>query len=66
MGPRGFGLVMIFIGLVVLLLAVLQNRREMQLLRAQYPEIPPSLALVLAALICLLGLLGVFSMIFRG
>jgi len=70
-GPREFGLLMISIGLVALLLATLQNRSAIQALAAKYPakegypEIPHSRALMLAALIAVLGLLALFSMMLR-
>ena len=66
-GPREFGLLMISIGLIALLLATLQNRSAIQALAVQYPakegysEIPRSRAVMLAALIAVLGLLCLFS-----
>jgi len=59
---------MISIGLMALLLATLQNRSALQALAVQYPakegysEIPRSRAVMLAALIAVLGLLALFSM----
>jgi putative membrane protein len=70
-GPQEFGLLMISIGLVALLLATLQNRSAIQALAAKYPakegyaELPRSRALMLAALIAILGLLALFSMLIR-
>lgn len=65
LNPRHFALVMIAIGMVTLLLATLQHRHSMKLLREHYPEVPYSLALVLAALICLFGILAFLAVIFR-
>ena len=68
-GPREFGLVMISVGLVALLLATLQNRSAIKALAAHYPakegysEISRSRALMLAALIAVLGLLALLSML---
>jgi putative membrane protein len=59
-GAREFALIMISIGVVTLLLATLQHWRDTKRLRAQCPEMPFSLASVLAALI--LGL-GVFLLL---
>src|SRR5690348_17308933 len=38
LGPRTFGMLMIGIGLIALAIATVQNRREMQTLRAQYGQ----------------------------
>lgn len=64
-GPREFALLMISIGLLSLLMATMQHRRDLHALRAQYPEIPPSLAKVVAALIAILGLLALIAVLFR-
>ena len=65
LGPRGFALLMISIGVIVLLVATLQHRREMQELRRQYGHVPYSLATALAALIAGLGILGLMAVLFR-
>jgi putative membrane protein len=64
-GPHGFGLTMIIIGLVALLLATLNHRRHMLNLQARFPtkERYWSGATILAALVALLGLLGLVSML---
>jgi putative membrane protein len=64
-GFRGFALLMIIIGLVALLLATVQHRRDMQTLRMHYPDFPYSLATVIAILIAGLGILGLFIVLFR-
>lgn len=62
LGPRGFALLMIGIGLTALTLATLQHRQDMQALRREYGQVVPrSLSTVLAALIALLGVLGLLS-----
>jgi putative membrane protein len=65
LGPRGFGLLMIGIGVIVLAIATIQHRRDMHELRAQYGHLPVSLATILAALIASLGFLGLIAVIFR-
>jgi putative membrane protein len=60
-----FALLMIVIGLVSLLMATIQHRQELQALRAQDPDVPRSLARVLAALISVLGILALLSVILR-
>ena len=64
-GPTEFALAMIIIGLLSLLLATLENRRDLKALKAQYPHTPRSLARVLAALISILGLVALIAIIFR-
>ena len=64
-GSRGYGLLMISIGLIALLLATWQHRRDLEALRAQYGEVPYSLATVIAGLIAVLGLLSLFLVILR-
>ena len=64
-GPREFALVAISVGIVALLLATYEHRRSMQSLRAQYGDVPYSLATVLAALISAFGVLGLIAVIFR-
>jgi len=56
---------MISIGLLSLLLATLEHRRDLHALRAQYPDIPRSLAKVVAALIAVLGMLALIAVLFR-
>ena len=57
LGPREFALMMITIGLASLLLATVQHRRDLHLLRAQFPDarIPRSTATLTAGLISILG-----------
>ena len=64
-GPREFALLMIIIGLVSLLMATLQHRRDLGALSAQYPGTPRSLARVFAALISILGLAALLAVVFR-
>lgn len=64
-GPREFALLMIVIGLVSLLMATLEHRRDLKALNAEYPGGRRSLARVLAALISILGLLALFAVLFR-
>jgi putative membrane protein len=64
-GPRTFGLVMIGIGVIALAIATWQHRQNMNRLREHYRNAPFSLALVLAALIATLGVLGFAAAIFH-
>src|SRR5262245_41876263 len=52
LGPRGFALMMIGIGLTALAVATIEHRRSMHALRNEYGDIVPrSLATILATLI---------------
>ena len=64
-GSREFALLLVGIGLVSLLVATLEHRQSLRALRAQYPEMPRSLSLRVAALISILGILALILMIFR-
>ena len=54
-GPREFAMALIGIGLAALIFATIQNRREMKLLRSHFPQIPYSMATLVAGLVGLLG-----------
>jgi putative membrane protein len=64
-GPREFALMLVSIGLVSLLLATIQHRQDIVALEAQYPGKQRSLAVVVAGLLSILGLLALVAMIFR-
>ncbi len=64
-GPREFALMMIGIGLLSLLLATIQHRRDRNALRAMNPEMPRSMAAVLAGLIAILGIVAFLSVVLQ-
>jgi putative membrane protein len=64
-GPRGYGIFMISLGLFALLVAAVQHRQSMKMLREHYPEAPGSLAALVAALFSALGILALLAAIFR-
>ena len=64
-GPRGFGLMMIAMGLISLVLATVQNRRSNRKLRANYPEPRLSLATMLGAMMALLGIMAMIAVLLR-
>ena len=64
-GAREFGFVMISIGLVVVLLATIQHVTTMHKLRAQYVDVPYSLAAVVALLVSVLGILALLTIVFH-
>ena len=64
-GPREFALLMMITGLVMLLFATMQNRRDLQALRRHYGHVPRSLAAMLSVFIAVLGVVGVIAVLFR-
>jgi putative membrane protein len=64
-GPTEFAMMMIIIGLLSLLMATVEHRRDLRALKAEYPDIPRSLARLLAALISMLGILALVAVILR-
>jgi putative membrane protein len=64
-GPREFALLMIVIGMASLLLATIENRRDLKALNEQYPGRSRSLARVIAGLVSVLGLTALFAVLFR-
>lgn len=64
-GPRGFALALVVIGLAALALATVEYRQNIQIVKAQYPKSPRSLSGLVAALISLLGIGALVAMIFR-
>jgi putative membrane protein len=59
------GILMIVLGLVALALASIQHRRALRALRAQHPELQPSLAWVMVTLLGLLGVLALVVVVLR-
>ncbi len=64
-GPRDFSMILIIIGVVALLLATVQHRRQVKMLKMEYEKIPVSTAGVVAGLISVMGLLAILAVIFR-
>ncbi|HYB44762.1 MAG TPA: DUF202 domain-containing protein [Candidatus Methylomirabilis sp.] len=65
LGARQFAILMICTGLLALVIATVEHHRSMQMLRAQYGDIPRSLAAIMACLIGLLGVVGLISVVLR-
>ena len=64
-GARIYGFLMIAIGLFALLFASFQHRQDIRSLRAMGAVVPRSLALMVAGLVSVLGILGLLAVIFR-
>jgi putative membrane protein len=65
LGPRGFAVLMILIGLTALAFATVEHRVSMNALRGEYGSVPYSSAAVVAGLIAILGVFGLFSVLLR-
>ena len=64
-GPRGFAFILVSIGLFSLILATIEHRQNIRALGKEYSGKLRSLAVLVAALISILGLLALFAIIFR-
>jgi putative membrane protein len=64
-GPRGFAFTLVSIGLFSLVLATLEHRQNIRTLGAQYAGNQRSLAVLLAALISILGIAALLAIVFR-
>jgi inner membrane protein YidH len=64
-GPRGFALIMISLGLLSLALAGVQHHHGLKLMKQDYGEIPRSVAGPVAAVVALLGVLALIAVVLR-
>ena len=64
-GPQTVGILMIGMGLVSLALGTLQHHRAVALLRKGWPDMPRSLAAVVAGLLAVLGTLALIGAILQ-
>ena len=64
-GPRQFAFALVSLGLISLLLATIEYRRDIRALHAQYAKAQPSLAVLLAAFISLLGIVALIVVALR-
>lgn len=64
-GPRGFALMMISIGLVALTLSTIEHRRNMQAMRAEFGSISYSTSAIVATLVSGLGVVALVAVVLR-
>ena len=64
-GSRGFGILMIVTGLISLLLATIQHRRDRNVLKELDPDTPRSEAAALSAFIAILGIVALAAVIWK-
>ncbi len=60
LGPRGFGLALIGIGLLSLVLGTVEHARDLKALRQLYPGMPRSMSKLVSVVV---GALGLFALI---
>jgi putative membrane protein len=65
LGPSNVGRLMILIGMLILVVATVEHRADMKLLRKDYPFIRRSRTTVFAAVIAVLGVLAMASAFIR-
>ena len=65
-GPRGFGLIMMSIGLAARVLSTVEHRIRMRDMRAEYGDIPYSTASIVAGLVSLMGVTALLVVALRG
>jgi inner membrane protein YidH len=64
-GPRHFSMILIIIGVVSLVIATVQHRHQLEILKVEYKNAPASTAGIIAGLISVLGLAAILAVIFR-
>lgn len=64
-GPRGFGLALIGIGLLALLLGAIEYARDMKFLKQQYVDMPKSMSSLVALVVGVMGLLALVTVLLR-
>jgi putative membrane protein len=64
-GPRGFALMMISIGLVALVLSTIEHRRNMQAMRREFGSVSYSTSAIVATLVAGLGLVALVAVALR-
>jgi putative membrane protein len=65
LGPREFAIILVSIGLFSLVLATIEYHQNVQTLRVEYGQHQRSLAVLVAALISMLGMVALILVIFR-
>jgi putative membrane protein len=64
-GPRQFALFLIAIGLIALVLATIQHRYDLSVMRKHYAHVPYSMATIVGGLVAILGIVTFSAVIFR-
>lgn len=64
-GPRQFAATMIIIGIAALFLGTLEHRQSLRQLHAEGAAVPRSIAMIVASLVSILGVIALLAVIFR-
>jgi len=64
-GPREFGFILIFIGILALLLGTYEYRRDIRAMQKEYRSMPWSATSLIASLMALIGGLALIAVIYR-
>jgi putative membrane protein len=64
-GPRGFGAILIVIGILSLMMGMAEHRRDLAMLGAHYPNMPRSMTVISARLVAALGLAAIAVVVFQ-
>ena len=65
LGPRGFGLALIGIGLLSLVLGRIEHGRDLRALRQQYADMPRSMSGIVSLVIGVLGLVALVAVVLK-
>jgi putative membrane protein len=65
LNPRRFGMSMILLGLLMLVVATIQHRRDLKVLETRYGKGPRSLASIVAILVGALGIMALVGVYLR-
>jgi putative membrane protein len=64
-GPRGFGTILILIGIASLMMGMAEHRRDLAMLGSLYPNMPKSMTVISARLVAALGLAAIIAIVMR-
>ena len=64
-GPRQFSMILMIIEVVSRVVATIQHRHQMKILKIEYENMPMSTAGIVAGVVSVLGLGAIFVVIFR-
>jgi putative membrane protein len=64
-GPRGFGAILILIGIASLVMGMVEHRRDLAMLGSHYPDMPRSMTVISAWMVAALGLAAIIAVIIR-
>jgi putative membrane protein len=66
LGPRGFGLIMITIGLAALVLSTVEHRQNIRAMKAEFGDVRHSTAAIVSTLVSAMGVIALVVVALRG